>query len=343
MGSGRRRLGSSFAGALAALLLCSFAAAATENLQAFGNFVKAGDYKNANFYIENKLIDPKGLDTSQIFYDALIASYFKDLNANADKIDSLYGYLNALAPVDLNKKMKCGNQQENFCLLADDLMSGASTDAVDYFVERGLDLNQRVPGLVPATVPLVIRLGTVYSIDDLNHFVGKGLVLGDETYPINELVNYQDQAVYGSSGNSLTMPENYLSLRDQNLLDVLVIALGTRLSGQTPAVESAHREVLCQFIAYAAPSFQPSFDYLSYILDAVPDFRGKAIGTQDQYNRQIYQPFPNSCVSLIEGMAASHAQIDAVVSRFAGSGDVETANWLISIRQRSSTAARAGK
>lgn len=331
--------------ALSIWFLQAGAANAADNLDAFRNFVKAADYKNANFYIDNKLIDPKTLDTSQIFYDALSQSYFTDLNANAAKIDALYTYLNTLNAVDLNRKMTCGNQGQNFCLLADDLLSGASPAAIDYFTERGLDLNQRVAGLVPATVPLVVRLGTVYSLDDLNHFVGRGLVLGDETYPINELVNYTDNSLYDRKhgGNRLTMPDNYLSLRDQNLLDVLVIALGSGSSNQTPALMSAHRAVLCGFIAYAAPSFTPSFDYLTYILDAVPDFRGKAIGTQAEYNRQIYQPFPNACVAIVEGMAGSHAAIDAVISRFAGAGDVETANWLISIRQRDTAAAKAGK
>lgn len=321
-----------------------------DNTQAFRKFVEDADYKSANFYIENGVLDPKTLDTAQIFFDVFIGKYSQKLTENAASIDRLYTYLNGLKPIDFNKKVTCGYQNQNVCLLVDNLFTGAGRDAIDYFVQRGLDLNARVAGVVPVTVPLMLRLGSIYSLDDLNHFVSEGLVLGDETYPINELVAYSDSDIRGQSGSKLMMPNNYLSLRDQNFLDVLVIALGTPAAGYgNDARESVHRGVLCSFITYAAPSFTPSFDYLTYLLNAVPEFRGANIGAQKQGGDQVYQPFPDNCVSLIQEMAASHDHLDQVVAGFTASGDIQTARWLLSIKRapanppRPASAARGKK
>ncbi|MGN6552047.1 MAG: hypothetical protein ACTHJ3_19450 [Pararhizobium sp.] len=332
---------------LAAILLVTAGTARAQmppgdNNQAFRKFVADADYKSANFYIENGMIDPKTLDTAQIFFDVFMQNYAQKLTENAASIDRLYTYLNSLKPVDFNRKVTCGYQNQNACLLVDTLFTGAPRDAIDYFVQRGLDLNARVPGVVPATVPLMLRLGSTYSLDDLNHFVSEGLVLGDETYPINELVAYSDTGIRGQYNSKLTMPGNYLSLRDQNFLDVLVIALGTEVYGYSgEAQESAHRSVLCGFITYAAPSFTPSFDYLSYVLNSVKDFRGGNIGAQKQSSDQIFQPFPDSCVSLVQGMAASHTRLAEVVASFTASGDIQTARWLLSIKAAPAASPRA--
>lgn len=318
-----------------ALAMASFSGGAAaqqtdDAVSAFRNFVMTGNYDNANFYLTNKLLEPKDIDTSQLFFDVFMEKYAKDLNANAGRIDNLYNFLNALVPVDLNRQMRCGHSSENrFCLFANNLFTGARRDAIGYFVDRGLNLNQQVSGIVPPTVPMIMRLGVSYSIDDMNFFVSKGMVLGDELYPVQDLASYSDSGLYN---NQLRMPDSYNTLQDQNLLDVLVIALGTRVNYDN-AQESAHKKTLCDFITYAAPSFAPSFDYLSYVLETNEDFRGSNIGKTQRASRSIYEIFPASCVALIRNMAASHARIDKVISQFAGKGDVETANWLIGIKQ----------
>lgn len=300
---------------------------------AFSKLVEAGSYEDANFYLTNKFVTAENIDTAQLFVDVVMAKYVSDMAANAKAIDTLYNYLAAIEPIDLNRPLSCGRYESDKqpCLFVNILMGGADRDTIAYFVERGLDLNGRVTGIVPATVPLLLRLGTAYSLSDLNYFASNGMVLGDELYPIEELANYRDRQSYYSQ---LNMPTDYLSLRDQNFLDVLVIALGTRMESDMMR-ESARRKTLCDFIAYAAPSFSPSFDYLQFLLQTIEDFRGPKIGKLEKYGRDIYQPFPDSCVALVRNMAASHAKLQDVISRFAGEGDVETANWLIMISKKS--------
>jgi hypothetical protein len=254
----------------------------------------------------------------------------------AAEIDALYSYLDAFEPIDLNQPVTCGYNGEFRCLFASDLMTGAPMTTIGYFVERGMDLNIRIPGILPPSVPLLTRLGAVYSVADLNAMTAAGLVLGDELYPMVELASYQDNGLYNQR---LALPDNHLTMSDQNLLDVAVVALGTRLGSLDQPQQSARRKTLCEFVAYAAPSFQPSYDYLDYLLRSVEEFRGKSVGVLDQsgYNT-AYEPFPAACVALIQSMAAGHAKLDTVISRFAGSGDVETAQWLISIKQQAAPA-----
>lgn len=314
---------------LAILTVSVPSARAADNTEAFKSFVANGAYDNADFYLKNKLVDPKTLDTSQIFFDVFTGKYARNVTQNAAQIDKLYTYLNAIAPLDLNKTMACQqNSQPASCLLVDYLFTGAPRPAIAYFVDRGLDLNKTIPSLAPATVPMALRLGVVYSVTDLNYFVSKGMVLGDELYPIQDLASYRDDFL---RGGQLNMPVDYLSMGDLNLLDMLVIALGTQ-TGAYNAQESLRARNLCEFIAYAAPSFTPSFDYLRYLLQADENFRGKNVGQMQRYGNDIFQPFPTSCVSLIRNMAASHQQLDDVISQFAGAQDIDTANWLISIK-----------
>lgn len=212
--------------------------------------------------------------------------------------------------------------------MANSVLSGAPVSFITYLVERGLDLNRTEEGIVPASLTLVLRLGTSYSLSDLNKVTALGLVLGDETYPLQTLVGYRDSYL---ERDELLMPGNYLNLDALNFLDALVIALGSGVD-EDAARKSIHDETLCSFILYAASSFAPSFDYLIYLLDAKGDFRGSNIGIAKKDYRSIYQPFPTSCVRLIQGMAANHQKLDSVVSKFASAGDVQTAEWLLSLR-----------
>src|SRR5690606_17203069 len=183
-------------------------------------------------------------------------------------------YLARIEPIDLNRPMECGpDYDRSHCLFLTMLMAGAGRETVAYFVERGLDLNARVPGTVPATVPLLLRRGSLYSMDDRNFFASRGMVFGDELYSLEELASYQDRHL---SRRGLNLPASFFSPGDQNLLDVLVIALGTGTAADWSA-GGARRKALCEFIAYAGRSFSPSFDHLAYLLGSVADFRAANI------------------------------------------------------------------
>lgn len=294
---------------------------------AFSNLVEAGNYDKANFYITNGFVTADSIDASQLFFDVLMAKYSRDMPANAASIDNLYNYLGAIEAIDLNRAMSCGRRKQDRCLLVNNLMTGADRDTFAYFVDRGLDLNLRVEGMVPAPVPLLLRLGTNYDIEDLNFLVSKGMVLGDELYPIEELANYSDDY---ARQRRLNMPGDYLYLGAQNFLDVMIIALGTEIR-ENPPRKSLRQKTLCEFVTHASASFSPSFDYLLYLLQANEEFRGTNIAKMEKSGNSIYQPFPPPCVSLIQAMASSHGELQQVISRFAGQGDVETADWLIGI------------
>lgn len=323
-------LARTFAGFAIWLLSVAAATAQSDSLAAFENFVKKADFESANFYLQNGILKREQIDSGQIFYDATAQRYRGGLEKDLPILQRIYDYLAQINPVDLNRVFLCGYDHEKRCMIARDLLSGARPAQVAWFIERGLDLNKRVPEIPPATLPLLVRLGSYYSLTELNWFAQNGLVLGDETYPLQELSSYRDD--YINYQDQLTIPGNYLNLADQNFLDVLVMVLGSNI-GSRAAERSARRAVMCDFIAYAAPSYTPSFDYLGFILNAVEEFRGKNIGRQEKDSRTIYQPFPTSCVTLIESMAKSHARLDSVISSFASNADVETANWLISIVQ----------
>lgn len=326
-------------GAISACLVIGATPAGAQNsdaVGAFNNFVLAGQYEQASFYIQNNLITADQVDSTQLFYNSFMKNFASQPAAKTAEIDALYSYLNAFEPIDLNQPVTCGYNGEFQCLFASDLMTGAPLATIGYFVERGMDLNIRVPGILPPSVPLLTRLGAVYSVADLNTLTAAGLVLGDELYPMAELASYQDSGLYNQR---LTLPDNYLTMSDQNLLDVAVVALGTRLGSLNQPQQSARRKTLCEFVAYAAPSFQPSYDYLDYLLRSVEEFRGKSVGILDRAGSNVaYEPFPAACVTLIQSMAIGHAKLDTVISRFAGSGDVETAQWLISIKQQAAPA-----
>lgn len=311
-------------------MLGSAAKAQGSPVDAFSKFVRDGDYNQANHYLANKWINPADVDTAQLFYDVFTNRYSRDILANAGAIDTLYNYLNAIGPINFNRAMACGYEKKSRCLLVNHLFSGARQEPIAYFVDRGLDPNYRASGIVPATVPLLMRIGSTYGIEDLNFIVSKGLTLGADTYAITELASYREE--YADDSYQLTLPANYLTLQRLNMLDMLVIALATRVKEQAP-MQSLRRRTLCEFIAYAAPSFTPTFDYLSHVLDSIPDFRGANVGRLEQRNnrREVYEPFPEPCVTLVQNMAVSHGNLGTVINRFAGEGDTATANWFISI------------
>lgn len=305
----------------------------TNNTTAFEAFVAAGDYEKANFYLANGYVSAANIDAGQIFYSTLIERYGDNLTANLGKVDRLYNYLAAISPIDLNRRFDCAGRMTGTCVLANTLLYGARPADIAWFVTRGLDLNKREADIVPATLPLVVRLGTTYSMTDLNWFVANGMVLGDETYSIEELVGYRDDFLNSRSNYyQLVMPGNFLNLGDQNLLDVLVITLATDVDVNNRQ-QALRRDTLCNFITYAASAYTPSFDYLRHVLKAVPAFRGDNIGKQTSGNGGIYAAFPTSCVLLVKAMATSHAHLDQITSEFANEGDVATASWLLSILQ----------
>src|SRR5690606_13286419 len=155
-------------------------------------------------------IKPSEINTSQLFFDVFMEKLSKDLIGNAERINTLYNYLNELAPLDFNRTVRCGYRKESICLLANNLMTGAKPEVMAYFLDRGLDLNYRAAGIVPTTVPLLLRMGSIYNLEDLNFFTSRGLVLGSDTYAISDLAAYSDD--YIRYGNSLNLPASYLSL-----------------------------------------------------------------------------------------------------------------------------------
>lgn len=317
---------------LAILLACALFAPITavqaQGLTAFEGFVEQGRYDDANFYLANGYVTAADVDSGQLFYSILMKRYFGDLTRSGRDIDRLYNYLAAMAPIDLNRRFVCGDGE---CLLVNQLMYGKRPTEIAWFAARGLDLNKRELDIIPATVPAILRFGTTYSLADINWLSANGMVLGDESYSIDELVSYRDSLLF-SYPHELTLPSNYLNLGNQNFLDLLVVALTSRVES-SQRLESRRRETLCSFISYAASAYTPSFDYLQHVLNAVPEFRGNMIGKQDRDSQGVYQPFPTNCVSLVQAMANSHARLNEVMDRFATAGDVQTASWLLSLMQ----------
>lgn len=307
----------------------AFAQSAVSNVKAFSDFVEAEKYDDANFYLSNGFITADQIDTGQLFYDVFSQQYSRKMTEKRGSLDQLYSYLNALKPFDLNRMFKC---DEGRCLLVNDLMHGKSTTNIAWFLERGLELNKRVPEVVPATLPLVLRLGFEYTMQDMNWLTQNGMVLGDEIYTLEELVAYRDAVSRHNA--DIAIPDDFANISNFNFLDVLVISLTTR-TRIDEIEESRRRDFMCQFITYAASSYAPSFDYLAHIMLHVAEFRGQNIGKADPYGKKIYRPFPDSCVQLITAMAASHAQLDTVINIFASRSDVNTASWLLSIRKQS--------
>lgn len=328
-----RTLGRAITTAIACITFSLPATADTANLGAFEGFVANGKYRDANFYLANGFLTASEIDTSQLFYSVLHSRFGDDIRRNARGIDELYNYLTPLGSIDLNRPFACGRDDEDLCLLVNDLVrKGVRPNELTWFVARGLDMNKRDVEFVPATLPLMTRFGSHYSLNELNWFSSNGMVLGDESYTIEELVNYRDSFIWHQRSYALKVPSNFLNLGDQNFLDVLVMVLASDMD-LNDLQQSRRREALCNFITYAAASYAPSYDYLQHVLDEVTQFRGGNIGQQVRANGGIYAPFPSACVSLVQAMAVSHARLNEVIDNFARSGDVNTAGWLLSLMQ----------
>lgn len=327
--------------AILASLFCSqIFANDAQTKSVFSEFLAKQDYTSANFYLSSGLIDGAQLETGQIFYDIYRAVYWKRRAGSLNEVATLYNYLGRLRPIDLNARYKCNkrnNSDGQSCALLNDIASGMPVAVFNFFARRGMDLNRVYEDLVPATYDIIDRLGTVYSLADIQTLSNLGMAFGDEQYSSVRLAALREyRFTYNNdpvvSGSAVEMPHDYLSIPYFNFMDALAIALANKAGGTSKARNSLRDQSLCQYIVYAASSFQPSFDYLRFILEKRNDFRADKIGVRVRDGNTTADPFPASCVALMGGMAQNHARLDEVVSYFGAQGDVSTARWLLSLK-----------
>lgn len=309
--------------------------------EAFVNFLAQGDYNNANFYLQNGLINPEVLETGQVFYDILHARYWQSLNGPNQQISVLHDYLSKLKPFDLNQEMQCQGYRgrgEARCTLLNDLAASKSAATLSFFADLGLDLNKTFAQRTPATFDVINRLGAEFTLADIQMLSQKGMVFGDELYGPVALASHYEHgnpiALHQNIGRnqSMQMPDNYLSLNQLNFMDVLIVALGNQQRYRNSPEASARDSLLCQYVTFVAAQMRPSFDYLGFVLSNRDTFRAAQIGERQRARNAIYEPFPPACVALVAGMAQNHARINDVMSLFAARGDVETASWLLSLK-----------
>jgi hypothetical protein len=169
---------------LALAVFVSFAAFSQSNVahsetesaeEAFINFIKAGNYNEAEFYIQRKFVNPETLDVSQIFYNVVKEKYWPRVTDNIQKIDVLYNYLARIGSINLNRVFSCGSNRQYKCLFVNETLAGLPVNTIRFFVDRGMNLNFRELGFVPSSVPVLLRLGTGYSVEQLNALVAMGL------------------------------------------------------------------------------------------------------------------------------------------------------------------------
>lgn len=327
--------------AILSSIFCSSAFANdAETKAAFSGKLAAKDYASANFYLSSGLIDGSQLETGQIFYDIYRKLYWKGRAGALNEVATLYNYLGRLRPIDLNARYNCHRRDMNDgqkCALLNDIASGMPVAVFAFFAERGMDLNRVYDDLVPATYDIIDRLGTVYSLADIQALSRLGMAFGDEQYSSVRLAALREHRyTYNTdpvvSGAAVDMPNDYLSIPYFNFMDALAIALANKARGASKARNSLRDSSLCQYIVFAASSFQPSFDYLRFILERRTDFRATKIGVRVRDGNTTAEPFPASCVALMGGMAQNHARLDEVVSYFGAQGDVSTARWLLSLK-----------
>ena len=320
-----RVLVATFFALLSFLATTCHAQADSRYVPAFVEFIKSERYDQANFYILQGYIVPADLNPTQILYEVIRDRYDWNITDNLQPMSALLGYLSGVGPIDPNALVTCNSNSR--CGFGNRLVETAQPLAViKLFVDMGLDLNVRHPGLTSVDVALITHLGSAYSVQDLNAFAAMGLQFGQTTVSIQDLGGFQYDMFYDGR---YIMPSNYTALTNLNLLDMIVMTLGSLYeSNQKPTV-AAKSEVLCDFAVYAAQSYTPSFDYLDYLLANRRDFRAENVGVVKDDYRAPYIPFPNSCVGLIRSMAASHARLADIMDRFAVSGDLATAEWLI--------------
>lgn len=327
--------------AILSSLFCSHLVANdAQTKSVFGEFLAKQDYESANFYLSSGLIDGAQLETGQIFYNIYRTVYWKRRAGSLSEVATLYNYLGSLRPIDLNARFKCNsrnNSKEKSCALLNDIASGMPIAVFAFFAERGMDLNRVYDDLIPATYDIIDRLGTVYSLADIQTLSSLGMAFGDEQYSSVQLAAFREAGFrYNTDpvvrGSAVKMPHDYLSIPYFNFMDALAIALANEASGGSRARNSLRDQSLCQYIVFAASSFQPSFDYLRFVLENRDNFRASKIGVRVRDGNTTADPFPASCIALMGGMAQNHARLDEVVSYFGAQGDVSTARWLLSLK-----------
>lgn len=318
-----------------------------KTVSAFTNFLAKQDYNNANFYLQSALIDPSQLETGQIFYDLYRRVYWKRQASGLSEANVLYEYLKKLRPFDLNAIFSCKTKYQSDkkrCTLLNDLSNGMPVPVFAFFAQRGLDLNRTFDSILPASFDIIDRIGTSYSLADIQTLSRLGMVFGDETYSSAMLAAHREVGShYGidlddqiEGRHQSVMPQNYLSIPRLNFMDVLVIALAnrTRDSGRGAKAKASLRDtLLCQYITFSSRSFRPSFDYLRFVLENRTAFRASQIGVRIRDGNTTAEPFAAACVQLVAGMARNHTRLDDVVSYFGAQGDVDTARWLLALRQ----------
>jgi len=300
--------------------------AQNEIVQNFSKFVQEGQYDQANFYISQGLVKSAQIDSTQILYNVIADRFDWRIAENLSDLDTLVGYLQGLGPLSLNRTIKCN--YDNQCSFGGRLFeTGQPLSIIQSFVALGLDLNHRDLGFLPLDAILLVQLGDAYSIDDLNALSAMGLRLGAQPVAVQDFSSFS-YSLFESS--SFVLPSNYLSLGALNFLDVIIVTLGS-LDDRDGAVISAKSDILCSFATYAAANYSPSFDYLAYLLDNRSSFVAGWVGRADDSGRgrNIYMPFPANCVSLVQAMAKSHANLQRVINSMAVKGDIATAQWLI--------------
>jgi hypothetical protein len=329
----------------AVLMPASAHANSGATLNAFVKFLAQGDYENANFYLQNNLINPESLETGQIFYDIVRNSYWQRLEASTTAITTLYGYLSQIREIDVNAEFACtnrlGEREESKCRLLHDLVTGKPARVIAFFADLGLDLNRTFADRPPATFDVIDRFGYAYTVADIQLLSQKGMAFGDEIYDPVILAafreyRYRDKTSYQQQDMirpAPRLPSNYLSIQQFNFMDVLALALGNPVErNNRPIEESSRDDTLCQYITYVASQMAPSFDYLQFILLDREEFRAALIGVRKRQGNRTYEPFPSSCVALMSGMAQNHGRLNEVIEMFGARGDVDTARWLVSLK-----------
>lgn len=311
-------------------------------LAAFENFVISGDLKSAHFYLENKLLKPESIETSRLFGLALITSNSVQSSSapftikHMQSVDLLYNYLGAIQEIDLNGLFPCNRlgsevNNEYVCTLPSFLLSIDAPPAVfDYFLKKGMKLTAFSSDTLPPVVVFASKLGVTYGMQELNWFAGHGMPLGPETYTKAQL---KDWGGLIHAGYSIRLPEDKPDTNPFNFIDVLSLSL---VNSDYRRVDlNKHRDFLCRYIAHVAAQQAPTFDHFSYLLMNVPEFRAARIGQAshpEQWSPAQREVFPHSCRLLLEAMGRSSTQLGAMINHFSAEADLQTAQWLISLK-----------
>lgn len=332
---------------LATLMFSNAYAQEKEPLAAFENFVVSGDLKAAHFYLQNNLLKQEDIETSRLFVEAIFLSNSRQSagqpfsTQHLPSIDLLYNYLNAIRPIDLNGLHRCGIigvslDGQYVCNLSSFLFNaGSSQQVFDFFLKRGMNMKAFSTDTLPPVVVFVGQLGVRYSLKDLNWFAEHGAPLGPESYTHDQLKNWGGLITRGYlTAFPSDKPESSLF----NFLDLLSLSIvNTKLKGREL---NQHRDFLCRYVAHVSGQIAPTFDHFSYLLRNVDSFRGDRIGQAShpsQWGNVNRAVFPHSCRLLVEAMARSSLKLDAMINLFGANADLQTAQWLVSLKQNGGT------